>query len=148
MKPNTALADTDDISLLLHTPEKFYFEMHREKDACDVIVRMDDGTVYTATFVTFAYLQRQMELNYQVTRQLADTAPVRYALIDTPHVMVESLDTGLIEDTVDNLIALDLFETTFTRVTELPTERTTQEGKRATQEVAAVVIADVLVVEE
>ena len=147
MKPDAALADAD-LSLLLHTPEKFYFEMHREKDACDVIIRMDDGTVYTATFVTFAYLQRQMELNYQVTRQLPDTAPVRYALIDTPHVMVESLDTGLIEDTVDNLIALDLFETTFTRVTELPTERASQEGKRATQEVAAVVIADVLVVEE
>ncbi len=140
---DSANADAD---LLLHTPEKVYFETHREKDACDVIVRMDDGTVYTATFVTLAYLQRQMDLNFQVTRQLQDTPPVRYAVIDTPHILVDSLDTSLIEDTIDNLMVLDVFETHFTRVTELPTERTTHEGKRATQEVATVVIEDVLVV--
>lgn len=134
--------------LLLHTPEKVYFELHREKDACDVIVKMDDGMFYTATFVTFAYLQRQMELNFQVTKQLDDTPPVRYAVIDTPHVLVETLDHNTLEDVIDNLLALDVFETHFTRVTELPTERTTDEGKRATQEVVAVVISDVLVVRD
>ena len=46
----------------LHTPEKVWFELHREKDACDVLVQMDDGTVYTALFAVSAYIQRQMDL--------------------------------------------------------------------------------------
>lgn len=137
------------LSLALHTPEKVWFETHREKDACDVLVQMDDGTVYTSTFITIAYLQRQMELNYQVTRQIADTPSVRYAVIDTPHVLIDSLDNNLIEDTIDNLIALDVFECHFTRVTETATEtKIPTESKRATQEVAAVVISDVLVVSD
>jgi hypothetical protein len=138
------------ISLL--TPEKVYFEMHREKDACDVIVKMDDGIIYTATFVTFAYFERQMKLNFEVTSQLEDTPQVRYAVIDTPHILIDDLETDLIEDTIDNLIALDVFEVNFTRVTETESERTARttqkEVKRATQEHAAVVISDVLVVKD
>ncbi len=134
----------------LHTPEAVLIELHREKDACDVIVKMDDGTVYTALFATMPYLQRQMELNYQVTQQLSDTPPVRYMAMDTPHVLVQSLDRDTIEDTLDNLIALDVFEGHFTRVTEDTTTppRTTNNGRRATQEVAAVVISDVLVIQD
>lgn len=143
-----ALTLDEALALALHTPEKVWFEMHREKDACDVLVQMDDGTVYTATFITIAYLQRQMELNYEVTRQLADTPSVRYAAIDTPHILIEKLDKSLIEDTIDNLIALDVFECYFTRVTQTPDEEigNPNENKRATQEVAAVVISEVLVV--
>ena len=133
----------------LHTPEKVWFELHREKDACDVLVQMDDGTVYTALFAVSAYLQRQMDLQFQVTQQLDDTPPVRYCVIDTPHVMVEELSHDIIEDTIDNLIALDVFESHFTRVTESnDANRTTSGGRRATQEVAAVVISDVLLVQE
>ncbi|MGJ3238055.1 MAG: hypothetical protein ACFE0Q_05055 [Anaerolineae bacterium] len=136
----------------LHTPEKVWLELHREKDACDVIVQMDDGTVYTALFAVQAYLNRQMDLQLQVTRQLDDTPPVRYCVIDTPHIMVEELSRDVIEDTIDNLIALDVFESHFTRVTEnsdnTDTTRTSNGGRRATQEVAAVVISDVLVVQE
>jgi hypothetical protein len=65
---------------------------------------------------------------------------------------VESLERESIEDTVDNLIALETFGSVFTRVTET-LEETAQtatkkgEGRRATQEVAAVVLTEVLVVE-
>lgn len=138
----------------LHTPEKIWFELNPERDACDVIVQMDDGTVYTTLFMTVAYLQRQMELNYQVTQQLDDTPPVHYVALDTPHVLVKELARDTIEDTIDNFIALDVFEGHFTRVTErqddgiITPERTSNDGTRATQEVAAVVIEDVLVVED
>lgn len=137
-----------------HTPDKVWFELNDEQDACDTIVRMDDGTVYTALFVTVQHLQRQMELNYQLTQQLDDTPPVHYCVIDTPHILVPELSRDVIEDTIDNLLALDVFESHFTRVTddddgdERHSTRTSNGGKRATQEVAAVVISDVLVVED
>lgn len=57
----------------LHSPEEFWFELNREGDACDVLVRMDDGNVYTATFVTADYIRRQMDLSYRVTEQIAET---------------------------------------------------------------------------
>jgi hypothetical protein len=135
------------------TPEKVWLELQREKDSCDVIVRMDDGSVYTTLFVTFSYLQRQMDLNYRLTQGMDDTPAVRYALLDTPHILVDELTRDIIEDTIDNLIALDVFESHFTRVTEVEndrqgTQRTTGDGTRATQEVAAVVISDVLLVQD
>lgn len=132
-------------------PQHIWFEMHPENDACDVIVQMEDGTVYTALCVTFSYLQRQMTLAYEVSKQLPDTPTVRYAVIDTPHILVEALNRDIIEDTIDNLLALETFEGLFTRVTESEAEdaaRTNGDGKRATQEVAAVVISDVLVVSD
>jgi hypothetical protein len=134
----------------IHAPEDVWFEINREGDACDVIVRMDDGTVYTATFVTMDYMRRQMELSYRVTQQMADTPAVRYAVIDTTHIVVETLDKDGIEDTIDNLLALDVFESYFIRVTEDPRNetRTSDDGKRATREMAAVVISDVLVVQK
>lgn len=137
----------------LHTPEKVWFELHREEDACDVLVSMDDGTIYTALFATMAYIKRQMELNFQVTQDLEDTPESRYCVIDTPHIMVEKLTRNIVEDTIDNLIALDVFESHFTRVTEneeeiKDTARTINDGRRATQEIATVVISDVLLVQE
>ena len=77
-----------------------------------------------------------------------DALPVRYAVLETPHVVVENLERDTIEDTIDNLFTLDMFESVFTLVTDdETTTRTTTTGKRATTEVAAVVISDVLVVE-
>jgi hypothetical protein len=145
-------AGIDSIENVIHTPEKIWFEMHREKDACDVLVRMDDGLIYTATFVTFDYIKRQMDLNHAVARELEDAPSVRYAVIDTVHVVVESLVKDIIEDTIDNLLALDVFESYFVRVTETEAERITRtnqrDQKRATKEHAAVVISEVLVVNE
>jgi hypothetical protein len=139
----------------LQIPQHIWIEMHdHERDACDVIVKMEDGTIYNAVFVTFPYLKRQMELSYSVCQQLPDTPPVRFAALETPHLVVDNLDRDTIEDTIDNLLALENFEAIFTQVTEEPeaapaTTDTTTNGKgtRATQEVAAVVISDVLVVE-
>lgn len=147
MNPN----DKNDILLAVPAPDNIWFELHREGDACDVIVRMDDGNVYTAAFVTIDYLYRQMALTYEMTKQLPDTPAVRYAAIDTTHLVVETLDKETIEDTIDNLLALDVFESYFVRVTdddESESGRTTNGGRRATQEVAAVVISDVLVVQQ
>ena len=131
-------------------PVRVLLEMHREKDACDVIVEMEDGSVFTALFATLNYLKRQMDLCYEVTRELPETPIVRYTVIDTPHILVDNLSRDTIEDTIDNLIALDVFAGLFTRVTEeeAETSRTNGDGKLATQEVAAVVISDVLVVAE
>ena len=91
-----------------------------------------------------------MQLGYSVGQQLADVPPVRYAVLETPHIVVENLKRDTIEDTIDNLLALDIFEGLFTLVTEDEEEittGTTKTGKRATTEVAAVVLSDVLVVD-
>ncbi len=137
----------------LQIPKHVYMEVHdpaENPDACDVIVEMEDGCIFTAMFVTVPYLYRQMELSYAVSKQLPDTPPVRYAALETPHILVDNLNRDTIEDTIDNLLALDVFEGLFTQVTEDPDEtqttRTPNNGKRATAEVAAVVLSDVLVV--
>ncbi len=134
-------------------PVRVLLEMHPENDACDAIVEMEDGTMFTALFATPDYIYRQMVLSYEMTTQLVETQAVRYAALDTPHIIVETLHRDTIEDTIDNLIALDVFEGLFTRVTEpdpdeTQSTRTTSDGKLATQEVAAVVISDVLVVKD
>jgi len=84
-----------------------------------------------------------------MSKQLPDAPPVRYAVLETPHIVVEDLKRDTIEDTIDNLLALDTFEGLFTLVTEdeETTTPTTNAGKRATTEVAAVVLSDVLVVD-
>jgi hypothetical protein len=137
----------------LQIPRKILIEIQdsvENPDACDVIVEMEDGNIYTTMFVTMPFLSRQMELSYSVGKQLEDAPPVRYAAFETPHVLVDNLKRDTIEDTIDNLLALDVFESLFTQVTEDPDEtqdaRTTGNGKRATAEVAAVVLSDVLVV--
>lgn len=128
-----------------------YVERHADDaDVRDVIVRMEDGNMYTALFVTIPHLQRQMAINYEFSKNIEDTVPVRFTAMDTSHILVDSLDRDTIEDTIDNLLAMDTFESVFTRVTE--DERieaiSAMTGRRATQEVAAVVLSEVLVVEE
>ena len=138
------------LSDLMMIPEKIWCEMHEEGDACDVIVQMENGAVYTALFATMPYIHRQMELTLLMTEGNPETPPVRYAVLDTPHIMVENLERSTIDDAIDNLVTQDVFESLFTRVTEDESDestRTTNDGKLATQEVAAVVIEDVLVVD-
>jgi hypothetical protein len=137
---------------MIEIPKHVWIEMHsdaQELDSCDVIVETESGKIYNALFITIPYLQRQMELSFSVGKQLPDAPPVRYAVLETPHIVVDNLNRDTIEDTIDNLLALDVFEGLFTLVTEhdeTPTT-TTNTGKRATTEVAAVVLSDVLVVE-
>lgn len=143
-----------DISSDLRIPSRVWIEAHSDDtDARDVIVEMEDGVIYTALFVTIPYLQRQMGLTFEVSRELPDTPPVRFAVLDTPHILVEDLNRDTIEDTIDNLLAMEVFISVFTQVTEDETTETTEttgkgNGRRATQEVAAVVLSEVLVVEE
>ncbi len=137
---------------MIEIPKHVWIEMHsdaQEPDSCDVIVETESGKIYNALFITIPYLQRQMQLSYTVAKQLPDAPPVRYAVLETPHIVVDNLNRDTIEDTIDNLLALDTFEGLFTLVTEHdePTTTTTNTGKRATTEVAAVVLSDVLVVE-
>jgi len=136
---------------MIEMPKHVWIEMHSndagESDSCDVIVEIEDSKIYTSVFITVPYLQRQMELSLAVGQQIPEALPVRYAVLETPHVVVENLERDMIEDTIDNLLTLDMFESVFTLVTEDETTRTTTTGKRATTEVAAVVISDVLVVE-
>jgi hypothetical protein len=127
-------------------PKRIWVEMHDEDDfACDVIVEMEDGGYYSAMFVTLPYLRRQMALSYDVGLQMQYTPAVRYAAMETPQILVESLDHDTIEDAIDNLIALDTFETFFTRVIE---EEDDRDGRIRTAEVAAVVLNEVLRAEE
>jgi hypothetical protein len=142
----------------IHLPMKVWIEYHEGDNdiqtSCDVLVQMDDGNIYTAHFVTLQHLQRQMDLSYAVTSTIEYTPAVRFATLEHPHILVDRLDRDTIEDTIDNLIAQDIFESLFTQVTEdhadnLDLERRTTHfaGTRATQELAAVVLSDVLVVE-
>jgi hypothetical protein len=138
--------------LSLQIPKRIWIEMHdkAETDACDVIVEMESGAYYTAPFVTLPYLQRQMDLSYEVSKTLPDTPPVHYATLETPHIIVANLNRDMIEDTIDNLLALDTFESVFTQVTDEDGgehESSRRSGKRATAEVAAVVLNEVLMVE-
>ncbi len=138
---------------VVDAPERIWIEMQDdvESGACDVIVKIENGEYYTAIFVTLPYLSRQMDLSYEVSKQLPYTPPVRYMALETPHIIVADLSRETIEDTIDNLLALDMFESLFTQVTdnegneyELPAK---PKGKRATAEVAAVVLNEILVVE-
>ena len=142
----------------LQIPKKVWIETHDSEfdtpTSCDVLVQMESNTIYTAHFVTLAYLRRQMDLSYAVSQQFENTPRVRYAALETPHILVDEISREVIEDTLDNLIELDIFEGLFTQVTEdAPSDdaternRTINSGGRATQEVAAVVLSDVLVVE-
>lgn len=138
--------------LSLQIPKHIWIEMHdkAENDACDVIVEMESGTYYTAPFVTLPYLQRQMDLSYEVSKTLPDMPPLRYATLEMPHIIVTDLNRETIEDTIDNLLTLDTFESVFTQVTDdegNEHEPVRRSGKRATAEVAAVVLNEVLVVE-
>ena len=133
---------------IMIVPEEILCEMHEEGDACDVLVRMEDGTVYTALFATLSYIHRQLSLTWMVTESIPQTPPVRYAVLDTPHIIVEHLRPEIIEDTIDNLVAQDVFESLFTRVTEdarADLRAARPHSKLATQAIAQAVIEEVLV---
>lgn len=121
-------------------------------DSCDVLVEMEDGVLYTAAFVTMPYFERQMRLSYEVSKSLPECMPLPFMTVETPHVVVADLDAETIEDAIDNMLALDTFLSIFTQVSENePAEpirmlatRSAGPGKRATAEVAAVIIDEVL----
>lgn len=138
--------------MVLGIPKHIWIEWHdlNEPEARDVILEMEDGAMYTALYVTFGYLERQMMLSHDISSQVPDAPPVYHAVLDTPHVIVPNLERATIEDSIDNLLALETFESVFTLVTESEeaVEQTPVAGKRATQEIAAVFLNNVLLVED
>lgn len=94
-----------------HEPEVAF---DPETDSADVLVEMEDGRLWQAHFVTLAHLKQGMMLSLDVAHQhdraLAQTS---FLALETPHVIVETLDQIIIEDVVDNLVVLGVFESVF-----------------------------------
>lgn len=84
------------------------------RDSTDVLVLTEDDELWSASFVTIPYLQRQMQASREVAHDIANMPPVRFVAIETPHVIVDTLDQDTIEDTIDNLMTLGVFESVFT----------------------------------
>lgn len=83
-------------------------------DSADVLVEMEDNKLWQAHFVTLAHLQQEMQLSLDVARQHARTlAATQFMTLETPHVLVEKLTEDIIEDVIDNLLALGVFESVF-----------------------------------
>ncbi len=83
-------------------------------DSVDVLVEMEDNALWQAHFVTLAHLRQEMQLSLDVARQHDRAlAATQFIALETPHVVVEQLTLDVIEDVVDNLMALGVFESVF-----------------------------------
>lgn len=90
-------------------------------DSADVLVEMVDNKLWQASFVTLAHLQNEMRLSLDVARQHDRAlAATPFLALETPHVIVEELTPEIIEDVVDNLMALGVFESVFTELESGP----------------------------
>jgi hypothetical protein len=85
-----------------------------ETDCADVLVELEGNQLWQAHFVTLAHLQQEMQLSLDVARDYDRAlAATQFLTLDTPHVVVERLTQDIIEDVVDNLMALGTFESVF-----------------------------------
>lgn len=83
-------------------------------DSADVLVEMEDGKLWQAHFVTLEHLQQEMQLSLEVAKNYKRAlAPTAFLAIETPHLIVENLYQDTIEDVVDNLVVLGVFENVF-----------------------------------
>lgn len=87
-------------------------------DSADVLVETEDEVMWSASFVTLPFLQRQMDLSHDVAKDIHNMPPVRFLGIETPHVVIENLLQDTIEDSIDNMMTLGIFETVFTMYVE------------------------------
>lgn len=87
-------------------------------DSTDVFVETYDGQIWLSHFVTIPFLQRQMFVSHEVAEGEAQLLPVRFIPLETPHVIIENLLPETIEDTVDNLMTLGIFESVFVRYSD------------------------------
>src|SRR5258708_22825449 len=85
-----------------------------QRDSAEVMVETYDGLRWRASFVTIPFLQRQMSLTREVSKEQHNMPPVRFIAIETPHVIVENLLQDTVEHTIDNLMTLVTFESGFT----------------------------------
>ncbi len=97
-------------------------------DSADVLVEMEDGKLWQAHFVTLAHLQQEMQLSLEVARDMTRAlAPTPFLALETPHVIVEVLISDIIEDVIDNLMALGVFESVFVEMSQ--PEKLAQQGR-------------------
>lgn len=83
-------------------------------DSADVLVEMEDNQIWQAHFVTLEYLRRELQLSLDVARaHRRALAPTPFLALETPHLIVEDLFQDTIEDVVDNLMVLGVFESVF-----------------------------------
>ncbi|MBN1566043.1 MAG: hypothetical protein JXA10_19545 [Anaerolineae bacterium] len=88
-------------------------------ESADVLVEMEDSQLWQAHFVTLSHLQEEMKLSLNVAQQYNRAlAATQFVAMETPHVVVERLTPDIIEDVVDNLMALGTFETVFGQFSE------------------------------
>ncbi|NDJ76283.1 MAG: hypothetical protein GYB65_08480 [Chloroflexi bacterium] len=82
--------------------------------SADVLVEMENGQLWQARFVTLPHLQQDLQLSLEVARDLNRAlAPTPFLALETPHVIVHELSQDVIEDVVDNMLVLDVFESIF-----------------------------------
>jgi hypothetical protein len=82
--------------------------------SADVLVEMEDSQLWQAHFITVNHLREEMKLSQNVARQHNRALAItQFVALDTPHVIVDKLTADIIEDVVDNLMALGTFETVF-----------------------------------
>ncbi len=90
------------------------FAYDPETDCADVVVEMEDSQLWQAHFVTLSHLRQEMQLSLAVARDFDRAlAATQFLALETPHVVVEKLTQDIVEDVVDNLMALGTFETVF-----------------------------------
>ena len=90
-----------------------------DTDCVDVLVEMEDERLWQAHFVTLAHLQQEMQLSLDVARQYDKSlALTQFLTLEIPHVIVEKLTSEIIEDVVDNLMTLGVFESVFAQCGE------------------------------
>lgn len=82
-------------------------------DSADVLAEMEDGRLWQAHFVTLAHVQQELALSLEVARNTPALAPRQFLAMEMAHVIVEELTPEVIEDVVDNLMALGVFESVF-----------------------------------
>ena len=83
----------------------------------DVMVELESGELWTAHFVTVPYLKQQLEMSRAVTSHHHG-----FMAMETPHVVVDSLDQEAITDVVYELMGSGTFESVFDLVMDSPIE--------------------------
>ncbi|MBN2471007.1 MAG: hypothetical protein JXN59_09805 [Anaerolineae bacterium] len=102
----------------MYTVKRVWLDNTEEprEGSVDVLAEMEDETIWLARFATIPYLQEQMKYGFEVSHDLRNTPAARYATIETQHIIVDCLNMETIENVIDNLLELGVFESMFARV--------------------------------
>lgn len=103
---------------MMYTVKRVWIDNTEEprEGSVDVLAEMEDETLWMARFATIPYIQEQMTYSFEASSDLSNTPAARYATIETQHIIVDRLDMDTIENVIDNLLELGVFESMFARV--------------------------------